>query len=198
MSRSTTEAINSYLTDMLALEEHILVAITAQVKDFNDGPQVLVMALDAIQVTVEHHVTSLKEIIQERDAGAANSIAEAVKRAASVLAGAGAAAVDLVRNEKLPKDLRDDYTAFSLATVSYVMLLTHGNVTERPACGGAGGASPEAVYEGRDEAEQHPAVGGDRGAAGRGAAGAGRAAAGDRADAQGSVERSVQRSAGGG
>jgi hypothetical protein len=124
MSRSTTEAINSYLTDMLALEEHMLVAITAQVKDFNDGPQVLVMALDAIQITVEHHVTSLKGMIQERDAGAANSIAEAVKRAASVLAGAGAAAVDLVRNEKLPKDLRDDYTAFSLATVSYVMLLT--------------------------------------------------------------------------
>jgi len=27
-------------------------------------------------------------------------------------------------NEKIAKDLRDDYTAFSLATVSYVMLLT--------------------------------------------------------------------------
>ena len=124
MSRDTTEAINSYLTDMLALEQHIEVAIDAQVKDLKDEPQVLVMALDAIHVTVQHHIESLKEIIGERDAGAANSIAEAVKRAASVLAGAGAAAVDLVRNEKLPKDLRDDYTAFSLATVSYVMLLT--------------------------------------------------------------------------
>ena len=124
MSRDTTEAMNSYLTDMLALEQHIEVAIGAQVKDLKDEPQVLVMALDAIHVTVQHHIESLKEIIGERDAGAANSIAEAVKRAASVLAGAGAAAVDLVRNEKLPKDLRDDYTAFSLATVSYVMLLT--------------------------------------------------------------------------
>lgn len=124
MARSTTEAINSYLTDMLALEEHIGVAIKAQVKDFNDEPQVLVMAFDAIDVTVQQHVEALKEIIRERDAGLANSVAEAVKRAASVLAGAGAAAVDLVRNEKLPKDLRDDYTAFSLATVSYVMLLT--------------------------------------------------------------------------
>ena len=124
MSRDTNEAINSYLTDMLALEQHIEVAIGAQVKDLKDEPQVLVMALDAIHVTVQHHIESLKEIIGERDAGAANSIAEAVKRAASVLAGAGAAAVDLVRNEKLPKDLRDDYTAFSLATVSYVMLLT--------------------------------------------------------------------------
>jgi hypothetical protein len=32
--------------------------------------------------------------------------------------------VDLVRNEKVPKDLRDDYTAFNLATVSYIMLLS--------------------------------------------------------------------------
>jgi len=124
MSRDTTEAINSYLTDMLALEQHIEVAIGAQVKDLKDEPQVLVMALEAIHVTVQHHIESLKEIIGARDAGAANSLAEAVKRAASVLAGAGAAAVDLVRNEKLPKDLRDDYTAFSLATVSYVMLLS--------------------------------------------------------------------------
>ena len=124
MSRDTTEAINSYLTDMLALEQHIEVAIGAQVKDLKDEPQVLVMALEAIHVTVQHHIESLKEIIGERNAGAANFVAEAVKRAASVLAGAGAAAVDLVRNEKLPKDLRDDYTAFSLATVSYVMLLS--------------------------------------------------------------------------
>ena len=33
MSRDTTEAINSYLTDMLALEQHIEVAIDAQVKE---------------------------------------------------------------------------------------------------------------------------------------------------------------------
>jgi hypothetical protein len=29
-----------------------------------------------------------------------------------------------VRNEGLPKNLRDDYTAFSLATIGYVMLYT--------------------------------------------------------------------------
>jgi hypothetical protein len=32
--------------------------------------------------------------------------------------------VDLVRKEGLPKNLRDDYTAFSLATIGYVMLHT--------------------------------------------------------------------------
>jgi hypothetical protein len=32
--------------------------------------------------------------------------------------------VDLIRTEGLPKNLRDDYTAFSLATIGYVMLHT--------------------------------------------------------------------------
>ena len=40
--------------------------------------------------------------------------------------GLGAAAIDLVRREGLPKNLRDDYTAFSLATIGYVMLYTTG------------------------------------------------------------------------
>jgi ferritin-like metal-binding protein YciE len=125
MSRTTTEAINSYLTDMLALEEHIEVAIKGQVKDFNeDQPHVLVRALETIHVTVEQHVAALKQIIEERDAATGASVAGAVKRVASVVLGAGAAAVDWVRNEKVPKNLRDDYTVFSLATVSYVMLLS--------------------------------------------------------------------------
>jgi hypothetical protein len=47
-----------------------------------------------------------------------------VKRAGSAILGVGAAAVDFVRNEKLPKNLRDDYTATSLAAIGYVMLHT--------------------------------------------------------------------------
>jgi hypothetical protein len=34
--------------------------------------------------------------------------------------------VDLVRTEGLPKNLRDDYTALSLASIGYVMLHTTG------------------------------------------------------------------------
>ena len=41
MARTPTEAINSYITDMLSLEEHIQKAITAQLEDFKDDhPQV--------------------------------------------------------------------------------------------------------------------------------------------------------------
>ena len=36
MSRTREEAINSYITDMLALEDHIEKALRAQVHDFKD------------------------------------------------------------------------------------------------------------------------------------------------------------------
>ena len=35
-----------------------------------------------------------------------------------------AGAIDMFRSEGLPKNLRDDYTAFNLANISYVMLNT--------------------------------------------------------------------------
>jgi hypothetical protein len=40
--------------------------------------------------------------------------------------GAAAGVIDLVRTEGLPKNLRDDYTALSLANIGYVMLHTTG------------------------------------------------------------------------
>jgi hypothetical protein len=77
--------------------------------------------LKEIHRTVEHHVADLRQLSQRRNA---RSPADAIKRVGSALLGLGAAAIDLVRNEGLPKNLRDDYTAFSLATVGYVMLKT--------------------------------------------------------------------------
>jgi hypothetical protein len=51
---------------------------------------------------------------------------ESVKRAGSAVLGAAAGVIDLVRTEGLPKNLRDDYTALSLANIGYVMLHTTG------------------------------------------------------------------------
>jgi hypothetical protein len=53
-------------------------------------------------------------------------VKEAVKRAGSAVLGAAAGVIDLVRAEGLPKNLRDDYTALSLASIGYVMLHTTG------------------------------------------------------------------------
>jgi hypothetical protein len=54
----------------------------------------------------------------------AAGVAQAVKRAGSAVAGAAAGVIDLVRTEGLPKNLRDDYTAFNLANIGYLMLHT--------------------------------------------------------------------------
>jgi hypothetical protein len=96
VARDKNEAINSYLTDMLALEDHIEKAIRGQ-------------------------LTDLRTLSERRNAG---GVAESVKRAGSAVAGMAAGLIDLVRSEGLPKNLRDDFTAFNLANVGYAMLQT--------------------------------------------------------------------------
>jgi ferritin-like metal-binding protein YciE len=120
VARDRDEAINSYITDMLSLEEHIEKAIRGQLEDLKDYPEVT-GDLKQIHIKVEHHISDLREISGRRNA---RTPTDAIKRVGSILLGLGAAAVDLVRNEGLAKNLRDDYTAFSLATIGYVMLKT--------------------------------------------------------------------------
>ena len=115
----TEKTLNSYVTDMLALEEHILRAVQAQVGDFKDDHADVAAHLQRVEALIEGHIEILEGIARKR-----GKIGEAVKRAGTLVASLGAAAVDLVRTEKLPKNLRDDYTAGSLAYIGYVMLLT--------------------------------------------------------------------------
>ena len=122
MARDKNEAINSYITDMLALEDHVEKALRGQLEDLKDYPDVI-GELKQIHFTVEHHISDLKQLSERRIAGGPAGL---IKRAGSAVLGLGAAAVDLVRREGLPKNLRDDYTAFSLASIGYVMLYTTG------------------------------------------------------------------------
>lgn len=120
MARDRNEAIDSYLGDMLSLEDHIEKAVRSQLQDLKAYPDV-VSELRQIHRKVEHHLSDLRSLSDRRDAG---GLREAVKRAGSAVAGAAAGLVDLVRHEGLPKNLRDDYTALSLAAIGYVMLHT--------------------------------------------------------------------------
>src|SRR6185312_13170178 len=103
-----------------SLEDHIEKAIRGQLQDLKDYPDVIT-ELKEIHRKVEHHISDLRELTERRNAG---GVATAVKRAGSAVVGAAAGLIDLVRNEGLPKNLRDDYTALSLATVGYEMLYT--------------------------------------------------------------------------
>ncbi len=128
VARDKNEAINSYVTDMLALEEHIEKAVRGQLEDLKEFPEV-VRDLKQIHRKVEHHVSDLSSLSQRRNA---RTSTDAIKRVGSALLGLGAAAVDLVRTEGLPKNLRDDYTAFSLASIGYVMLHTTALALDEP------------------------------------------------------------------
>ena len=123
MSRNPNEAINSYVTDMLGLEHHLQKAIAGQIEDLDEDYPEFVQHLRVVEREVDKHIQNLKALT-ERRANAGQGLADVVKRAGSAVMGAGAAAVDFVRNEKLPKNLRDDYTATSLAAIGYVMLYT--------------------------------------------------------------------------
>lgn len=120
MARDRTEAINSYITDMLALEDHIEKAVKSQLTDLKEYPDV-VAALRQIHTRIEHHISDLRMLSDRRNAG---GVVESVKRAGSAVAGVAAGLIDLIRTEGLPKNLRDDYTAFNLANIGYVMLHT--------------------------------------------------------------------------
>jgi ferritin-like metal-binding protein YciE len=120
VARDRNEAINSYITDMLALEDHIEKAVKGQLKDLKDYPEVIV-ALRDVHTKVEHHISDLRTLSDRRNVG---GMVESVKRAGSAVAGVAAGVIDLIRTEGLPKNLRDDYTAFSLANIGYVMLHT--------------------------------------------------------------------------
>ena len=118
--RSTTDAINSYITDMLALEEHIDKAVTGQIQALGDHPQVGA-DLEAIQRWVQLHIGVLRQLTRLRGATTAT---DAIKRAGSSVLGRAAGAIDLLRSDGQPRNLRDDYAAFSLAAVGYLMLNT--------------------------------------------------------------------------
>jgi hypothetical protein len=120
VARDRNEAINSYITDMLALEDHIEKAVKAQLADLKDYPEVLA-ELRQIHRKIEHHVSDLRMLSDRRNAG---GVVETVKRAGAAVAGAAAGLIDLLRTEGLPKHVRDDYTAFNLASIGYVMLHT--------------------------------------------------------------------------
>jgi ferritin-like metal-binding protein YciE len=120
VARDRNEAINSYITDMLALEDHIEKAVKGQLADLKDYPDIQT-ELRQIHRKIEHHVSDLKMVSERRNAG---GVVESVKRAGAAVAGAAAGVIDLLRTEGLPKNLRDDYTAFNLASIGYSMLYT--------------------------------------------------------------------------
>ncbi|HTD37914.1 MAG TPA: DUF892 family protein [Candidatus Limnocylindrales bacterium] len=114
-------SIETYVSDMLALERHIAQPLQRQL-DIPDTAKYsgALAVISQIKGLTDSHVTALEQCLEQLGGHEASP----VKSAWSSLLGVGAAAIDSVRKTKVSKNLRDDYTALSLATISYMMLYT--------------------------------------------------------------------------
>lgn len=132
--KDNREALRPYVADMVAVEKHILEAVERQrndddVKQFPDALQLV----GRLESTLKSHVQALDSHLQGYSGGSA---AGAVKQAVTGVLGAIAGVYDKVRKDTASRALRDDYTALSLASVSYGMLhttalgLSQGTVAE--------------------------------------------------------------------
>ena len=121
MPEKKIEVISQYVSDMHVLESHILTPLKRQVSQTEDQPDIN-RALQGYVATTQRHIARLEHRLQAL--GNQDGLADRAKQGVSVLFGLAAAVIDTVRTHPFAKNLRDDYTAGSLAVVSYVMLRT--------------------------------------------------------------------------
>jgi hypothetical protein len=116
---SERHSLGTYVSDVLALTKHIEVPIERQLRadESSNYAEAIAIIRDIKSLTAAQR--SALEAQLERLGGHPES---GFKSAWATLVGAGAAAIGGVRATKVSKYLRDDYTALSLASISYTML----------------------------------------------------------------------------
>jgi hypothetical protein len=122
--KERNEILQKYVSDMIAVEDHIGTAVKRQTEDsdvYKHNPQASQIINDIAQMT-EQHAQHLKQHLEMLGGDPGKGI----KEMATTVMGAVAGMYDKIRNETVSKMLRDDYTALNLAAVSYTMLHTTG------------------------------------------------------------------------
>ncbi len=119
ITENNLKSLRTYVSDMLALEKHIGQPLNKQTSDddLKKFPEALSI-VSRIKGINDAHIAALESHLQALGGHAASPVKEGV----SAVAGVFAAAIDATRKTKVTKDLRDDSTAMSLATVSYELL----------------------------------------------------------------------------
>ena len=113
------KTLQDYVGDMVSLESHIEEALDRQLKETKDHPGAAA-AVQRYHDMVKHNRDHMKQVQESIGTTGGNPIA----KAGSAVLGKAAGLIDMVRSEGVSKALRDDYTAFNLAAVSYTMLHT--------------------------------------------------------------------------
>lgn len=117
------DTLQQYVSDMLAVERHLLPAFENQSKDdrFAKFPEARRL-VNKIEATINSHINGLKQHLENLGGDAASP----VKSAVTAALGVAASVIENMRTDPISKNLRDDYTALNLAAISYTMLHTTG------------------------------------------------------------------------
>jgi hypothetical protein len=120
--KNQQEDLRPYVADMSAVVKHIEEAVARQKDDddFKKIPQ----ALDLVSRLDLVLLSQGKALENHLDKFPGGGVAGAVKSTVTSALGLFAGLYDKVRSETASRGLRDDYTALSLAAVSYTMLYT--------------------------------------------------------------------------
>ncbi len=126
MNRNTS--LSKHISDMLATEEHILEAVVRQRDDEKVKNNVEVNKhIIEIERVLKEHTAALKSLAKQYNVNAEPIAKEAVTK----LLGIAAGLYDKMRGKHpLSRDLRDNYTALSLAAMAYTQLHTYGLAIE--------------------------------------------------------------------
>jgi ferritin-like metal-binding protein YciE len=121
MASTTKPTINTYISDMIALERHIAEPIKHQASDdaVSGSPKAARVVNEALSLT-QNHIDALQERLDALGGHAGSPFKSGVATAL----GSAAAAIGDVRKTEVSKYLRDDYSALSLASAGYTMLHT--------------------------------------------------------------------------
>jgi ferritin-like metal-binding protein YciE len=121
VAEKKVEVVSQYVSDMRVLEAHIQEALEKQVGQTKDQPDIN-RAIQQYATTTKLHVERLERHLKAL--GDQDTIVDKAKGGISALFGIAAGAIDAVRTHQTSKNLRDNYTAASLAVIGYVMLRT--------------------------------------------------------------------------
>ncbi len=119
LTEQAQKVIADWVGDVVALESHIEEAMDRQLQLKSDNTE-LTTAIQRFHDAVRDSKHRAVEYQQQIGSTAGNPVI----KVGSNLLGKAAGIIDKVRQDSISKALRDDYTAYNLAAISYSMLHT--------------------------------------------------------------------------
>lgn len=117
------DTLQQYVSDMLAVERHMMPAFENQSKDerFVQYPKAHHL-IKKMEMTTRSHINGLEHHLKNLGGDPASPIKSAVTAAL----GMAASVIEKMRTDPISKNLRDDYVVLNLAAIGYTMLHTTG------------------------------------------------------------------------